>query len=84
MVVGQTPSYEVLAGVRNSWLSREVNLPCIENCLVAHDGHLSLIVAEWFNAENQFEEDHANAPNVNLENNKNGMRGDQKNYLPFA
>jgi hypothetical protein len=84
MVVGQAPSYEVLAGVRNGWLGREVNLPGIENCLVAHDGHLSLIVAEWFNAENQFEEDHANAPNVNLEKwIKHGMR-DQKNCLPFA
>lgn len=67
MVVGQASSNEILAGVGYCWLCREHNLSCIENCLVAHDGHLSLIVAEWFNAENQFVEDHSNAPNVNLE-----------------
>ena len=68
MMVGQTPSYEVLAGVAYRRLGREVHLPRIENGLVAHDGHLSLIVAKRLNAENQFEEDYTNAPNIDLNN----------------
>ena len=66
MMVGQAPSDEVLARVGNGRFCWEINLSRIENCLVTHDGHLGLIVAERFNAENQFKEDDANAPNINL------------------
>ena len=66
MVVGQAFPNEFFASIRDSWLSREEHLLGVEDSLVSHDSHLSLVVTEWLYSEQQLVENNSHAPNVNL------------------
>ena len=65
-MVSQTPADELFAAVRDGRLWRELDLAGVEDCLIAHDRHLRLVVAEGLHPEQQLIEDDAHAPNVNL------------------
>ena len=66
VVVGQTPSYEVLAGIWNTWFAWELYLSRVQNGLITDNSHLWLIVAEGLHPEEQLIKYDSYAPNVNL------------------
>lgn len=51
MVVGQTLADEVLALVTDGRLLRKHNLTSVEDCLVAHNRHLALVLAKRLHTE---------------------------------
>ena len=70
MVIGQTPSDELFAGVWDARLLRELNLSGIQDGLIPDYRHLRFIVSKGFHTKEKLVENDADAPYINLETRK--------------
>lgn len=66
MMIGETATYELFAGLWNDWFGWEDYCACIQNGLISHDGHLSFVVPKRLHPEQELVKDDPHTPNVHF------------------